>query len=195
MKKTIFIEDLKYPIGGYNRPKTLTSVEIKNWISDIEKFPTRLKALIENSGDVELNWKYRPEGWTIQQVIHHCADSHMNSFIRFKLSLTEDTPTITPYRQDKWVEMVDSTHTDIFDSIKILDGLHSRWITMLKALNSDELIKEFIHPENNRRFSIGETIALYAWHSNHHLEHIKQAIKYSGNFSAYNIRKKVDEKS
>jgi hypothetical protein len=194
MKKTIFIEDLKYPIGGYKKPESITSDQIKNWITQIEQFPSRLNTLIDDISKVELNWKYRPDGWTIQQVIHHCADSHMNSFIRFKLSLTEDTPTIKPYHEEKWAEMVDSTTTDISQSIKILDGLHSRWITMLNSLNSDDLKKEFIHPEHNIRFSIGATIALYAWHSNHHLAHIKQARKYKGNFTNINIRKKENEK-
>jgi len=188
MKNTIDIDDLKYPIGNYKKPEAISTDQINDWIFEIEKFPPRLKTVIDDIGENELNWRYRPEGWTIRQVIHHCADSHMNSFIRFKLTLTEDRPTIKPYFQDRWAELYDSTDTPVTDSLKIIEGLHSRWTKLLKSLKSDDLKKEFIHPEHGKRFSIGETIALYAWHSNHHLAHVKQALKFKDNFDLFDTR-------
>ncbi len=183
MKKEIDIEKLKYPIGEFEKPEVIPSAQIKDWITEIELYPSRVSELIKDFTEVELNWQYRPNGWTIQQVVHHCADSHMNSFIRFKLSLTEDTPTIKPYFEDKWAELPDTTETHISESIKILEGLHSRWTKLLKSLNSTDLKKEFIHPEHGRRFSVEENIGIYAWHSNHHLAHIKQALKNNGKFN------------
>ena len=164
----------------FEKPQVIESHHIQDWIQEIALFPARLLKLTENLNDEQLNWKYRPKGWTIQQVIHHCADSHMNSFTRFKLSLTEDLPTIKPFLEDKWAELPDTTETPIFESIKILEGLHSRWIKLLKSLNSNDLEKEFFHPEHGKRFSIAENIGIYAWHSNHHLAHIKLALENKG---------------
>jgi hypothetical protein len=106
----------------------------------------------------------------------------MNAFIRFKLCLTEDTPTIKPYLQDKWAELPDGSGSTITDSLKILEGLHSRWTLLLKLLNTDDLKREFQHPEYNKKISVAENISLYAWHCNHHLAHIKQALHYKGEF-------------
>ncbi len=113
----------------------------------------------------------------IRQVIHHCADSHMNSFIRFKLSLTEESPTIKPYFEDRWAEMPDYLEVSILNSIQILEGLHLKWTVLLKSLSQSDLEKEFVHPEHGKRFSVAENIGVYAWHSNHHLEHVKSALK------------------
>lgn len=182
MNKTVDIEKLKYPIGKFEKPEEITSDQIENWISEISVFPSRMVEVVKDLSDVRLDWNYRPEGWTIRQVIHHCADSHMNAFIRFKLCLTEDTPTIKPYLQDKWAELPDGSGSTITDSLKILEGLHSRWTLLLKLLNTDDLKREFQHPEYNKKISVAENISLYAWHCNHHLAHIKQALHYKGEF-------------
>jgi hypothetical protein len=176
------LEKLKYPIGKFNWPEKIREDQTRIWIKEIELFPTRLIELIKELSENELNWKYRPDGWTIKQVVHHCADSHMNSFIRFKLSLTEDTPTIKPYFEDKWAELPDTTDSNISESIKILEGLHSRWTILLKSLKSEDLKREFIHPEHGKHISLGQNNALYAWHCNHHFAHIKQAIENKGNY-------------
>lgn len=168
---------LKYPIGKFKRPDVINNEVIENWIYEIELFPSRIWDLVNGLGERELKWRYRPGGWTIQQLVHHCADSHMNSFIRFKLSMTEDAPSIKPYYEDKWAEMPDYDLVPIGESIKIIEGLHSRWIVLLKSLSSEDLKKEFIHPEHGRRFTLAENIGIYAWHSNHHLAHIKLALK------------------
>jgi len=180
MSKNINIEKLKFPIGEFKKPAIISAEQIEIWISDIEQFPKKLDALVSNLTKEKLNWTYRPFGWTIQQVVHHCADSHINSFCRFKLSLTEDTPLIRPYFEDKWAELPDVLAADIADSLNIINGLHSRWTILLKSLNANDLLKEFIHPEHGKRFSLAENIGIYAWHGNHHLAHIEQAIRFRG---------------
>jgi DinB family protein len=170
------IEKLKFPLGKFEKPAMIQDSKILEWIRQIELFPARLTDLVNGLTIAELDWQYRPDGWTIKQLVHHCADSHMNSFIRFKLTLTEDQPIIKPYFEDKWAELPDTLEVDISASLKIIEGLHLRWTTLLKSLTPIEWTREFIHPEHGTRFSVGENIALYAWHSNHHLAHVKQAI-------------------
>ncbi|MGB1204183.1 MAG: YfiT family bacillithiol transferase [Chitinophagales bacterium] len=176
------LNKLRFPIGEFEKPAIISAEQIKIWISDIEQFPKKLCKLIENLPNEALNWKYRPDGWTIKQVVHHCADSHINSFCRFKLSLTEDTPIIKPYFEGKWAELPDVIEADINDSLQIIKGLHSRWTILLKALQENDFEKTFIHPEHGKHFSIAENIGVYAWHSNHHLTHVKQAIQFRGEF-------------
>ncbi len=176
------VEQLKYPIGEFEKPTQIEAAHIEQWISDIEAFPTRLIALVKDLTAEQLLWPYRPEGWTIQQVVHHCADSHINSIIRFKLSLTEDNPTIKPYFENRWAELPDTLDLPISTSLSILKGLHARWTYLLKSLQSEDLKKGFVHPEHGKQFYLDETIGVYAWHSNHHLAHIEQAIAYQGKF-------------
>ena len=177
MSKSEMIIKLKYPLGKFKKPDVINHEVIENWIYEIELFPSRIWDLVKGLGEGELKWRYRPGGWTIQQLVHHCADSHMNNFIRFKLSMTEDTPSIKPYYEDKWAEMPDYDLVPIEESINIIEGLHSRWIVLLKYLSSEDLRKEFVHQEHGRRFTLAENIGIYAWHSNHHLAHIKLALK------------------
>lgn len=122
--------------------------------------------------DKELDTTYRIDGWTIRQVIHHCADSHMNSFIRFKLALTEDNLVIKPYFEERWAELIDSKQMPITSSLNIIEGIHERWVILIKNLTSIDLKKTFIHPESGKRFYLDEIIGMYAWHSNHHLAQI-----------------------
>jgi len=177
------LEKLKYPIGQFNKPEQIDADLIERWVNDIQLFPQRLQALVEPLSIAQLNWQYRPEGWKIKQLVHHCADSHLNSIIRFKLALTEDSPTIRPYYEDRWANLADSLDDDITDSLSFIQALHKKWVSLLKNLTPEDLQKEFIHPEHNKRFSLAETVGTYAWHCNHHLAHIKQAIEYKGNFS------------
>ncbi len=166
------LEKLKFPIGHFIKPEKITNEILHNWISDIETFPQRIKDAVICLTNEQLDTSYRPKGWTIRQVVHHCADSHINSLIRLKLTLTEETPTIKPYFEDKWAELIDSKTSDIDSSLKILEGLHTRWILLLKNLKDTDLEREFIHPENNKKIRIDENIGVYAWHCNHHLAHI-----------------------
>ena len=176
------MEKLQYPIGKFTKPDAISPDDVSNWIVDIEQFPQVLKKLSASLTNEQLLWIYRPDGWSIKQVIHHCADSHMNSFIRFKLALTEDTPTIKPYDEAKWATLIDGTEDSIVASLQIIEGVHYRWVLLLKSLNKEELKRQFMHPETKRMYSLEEATGLYAWHCNHHLAHIKQAIEYKGQF-------------
>ena len=144
--------------------------------------PKSIVSVTNNLSEIELNYKYRPDGWTIKQVVHHCADSHINSIIRFKLALTEDTPTIRPYFEDRFAELNDYRET-IDTSVSILNGVHKKLGILLKNLSKEDLKREFVHPEHGKHFSVEETIGVYAWHSNHHLAHIKKALNSKGKFN------------
>ncbi len=174
------LEKLKYPIGilKYEKP---TIDLLKQGIQDIEIFPKKIKTIINGLSTEQLNWHYRPDGWTIKQVVHHCADSHMNAIIRFKLALTEDKPTIKPYIEALWANLPDMTN-DLSDSLLILEGLHNRWTTLLKSLGEQDLDRTYIHPEYNKTFDLATTVGMYAWHCNHHYAHIKQALDHKGKF-------------
>ncbi|MGB7527200.1 YfiT family bacillithiol transferase [Sphingobacterium cellulitidis] len=170
------LEKLRYPIGKFSQPEHINQETIDSWIKTIAKFPEYLRNEIQKLQDKDFELTYREGGWTIRQLIHHCADSHMNSFIRFKLALTEDTPTIKTYKEDLWANLPDS-NMPIESSMKILDGLHQRWATLLSNLSQQDLKKQFRNPESNKTISIETAIGIYAWHCNHHLTHIINAKK------------------
>jgi hypothetical protein len=175
------IEQMKYPIGKFKMPDIVTSDIIEKFISVIESFPARLKAEVENLTDGQLDTPYRPDGWTIRQVVNHCADSHMNGLARHKLLLTEDKPVIKPYLENRWAELADSKSMPIEPALQILDGVHKRWTVLLKSLSQDDLKRIYIHPEHGKEFQLEESIALYAWHCSHHLAHITE-LKKRGNW-------------
>lgn len=176
------IEQLKFPIGKFSKPEIISEEHILHWISEIETFPNRIRQLTNELSVAQLNWIYRPEGWTIKQVVHHCADSHINSFVRFKLALTEEIPTIKPYEEAKWAELRDGLDDDISASLQIIEGVHYRWVLLLKSLDAAQLHRQFSHPETKKIYCLDEIIGLYAWHCNHHLAHIEQAIMQKGQF-------------
>ncbi len=174
--------DLKYPIGEFTTPKTITPETIEGWISDLKTFPEKLKAITNGLTEEELNYKYRPNGWTVKQVIHHCADSHINSIIRFKLALTENSPTIKPYLENSWAKLNDYS-APIQSSLNILTGIHEKLGIILSKLTDEQLKRKFTHPEHVKTFTIEETIGTYAWHSNHHLAHVQQALNFKGKYN------------
>src|SRR5690606_11380062 len=141
----ISIDKLRYPIGKFLKPEIITSQTLMQWIDSIESFQERLNKEVSGLTKREQHKQYRPEGWTIKQLVHHCADSHMNSFIRFKLALTEETPTIKPYLEDLWAELPDASHLPIDSSLDVLKGLHHRWTALLKSLTEEDLKRQFIH--------------------------------------------------
>lgn len=165
-------DETKFPIGPFESPTEITSEALQNYISAISTFPQRLKKEVELLSDAQLDTPYRTGGWTIRQVVHHCADSHMNSLIRFKLALTEDQPTIKPYFEDRWAELDDSRTMPIASSLKILEGVHERWTLVLNSLSNEQFTRTFVHPEHRKPLRVYEATALYAWHCNHHLAHI-----------------------
>jgi hypothetical protein len=170
-------EQLKFPIGKFEKPKTITKDDLLKWISEISTFPTRMKNEVNNLTNQQLDTQYRPEGWTIRQVVHHCADSHMNSLTRFKLTLTEDKPTVKPYYEERWAELADSKNMPIEPSLKMIEGIHERWTVLLNNLTESDYSKIFIHPEHGKEYRMDENIGLYAWHCNHHLAHITETKK------------------
>lgn len=174
---------MKYPIGKFEKPTNIGQELIAQWIGDIETFPKRLRVLVEGLSVEELNWNYRPDGWSIKQVVHHCSDSHLNSIIRFKWALTEDTPTIKAYFEDRWAELADSKDDDLTLSLNLIDGLHAKWVRILRSLTADQLERTFFHPESQRHIGLKENIGIYAWHCNHHLAHIEQALAAKGKYN------------
>ncbi len=171
------MEKLKYPIGRFKKPATIDQATIQTWINNIETFPVELEALTKNLSTEQLNLRYRPGGWTVKQVVHHCADSHINSIIRFKLALTEDHPTIRPYFEDRWAELPDSLDDNIEDAMTIIQGVHRKWVKLLKTLSPEQLDRTFVHPEYGKVYNLKENIGIYAWHGKHHLGHIRLALK------------------
>jgi hypothetical protein len=169
------IDKVKYPIGRFQEPLLINKGIIQDWIRIIEDFPKKLNDEVHNLILINFDKQYRPNGWTIRQIINHCADSHMNSFIRFKLALTEQRPVIKPYLENIWAELPDSKLFPVDSSLKILEGLHKRWICLLNSLSDEDLKREFEHPETGELISLKINIGIYAWHCEHHLAHIKNA--------------------
>lgn len=176
------IESLRFPIGEFQKPNSITPDYLDTWIETIENFPSKIDELTKNLSVNELNWIYRPNGWKIKQVVHHCADSHINSFVRFKLALTEEKPIIKPYEEDRWAELIDGVSDDLTASLQIIKGVHARWVLLLKSFSKKELKRQFIHPATHKTSCLEEVIGVYAWHCNHHLAHIEQALFYKGQF-------------
>ncbi len=174
------IEQLKYPIGKFARPKEISNADLNEYISTIENFPDNLRREVAHLTDEQLDTPYREGGWTIRQVVNHCADSHMNSLCRFKLALTEDKPTIKPYYEERWAELNDTKSIPVEPALKMLEGIHTRWAFLMKSILAEDWKKSFVHPESGREFPLDVTAALYAWHSKHHLAHITTLKKSKG---------------
>lgn len=172
---------LKYPVGEYNY-SSADGETLDKWIKNIEELPGNISKLVSNLSYEELDLQYRPDGWNIKQVVHHLADSHMNSFIRFKLVQTEENPTIRPYNEADWALTEDAASEDVADSLVLLEGLHKRWTTFLKSREEADWKRVFLHPEYREQKTMEWMLGMYDWHCRHHLAHIKQAIKMEGNF-------------
>lgn len=171
------MEHLKYPIGKPNIPSEISPNHISEWISVLKEFPKKLEALVYNLSEKQLDTPYREGGWTIRQVVHHCADSHHNSYTRFKWALTEDKPIIKAYYEGRWAELFDSKSAPINLSLNSLKALHAKWVYFLNGLTEEDLNTSFIHPDGKEEVGLKENIAIYAWHCNHHYAHIENLIK------------------
>jgi hypothetical protein len=178
MNEQTTLEKLKYPIGKFQADETVNRPQIEEWIKEIAALPFKLREAVKNLTEEQLNTPYRPDGWTVKQVVHHIGDSHMNSYIRFKLALTEDKPVIKPYDEKRWAELPDY-QLGIEEPLDFLESLHKRWVNLLAQLNDMDLEKEFIHPESGTK-NLKETIGQYAWHGNHHLAQITSLKKRMG---------------
>jgi uncharacterized damage-inducible protein DinB len=162
--------DPRYPIGKFSYTGPLSAEQKKQCIDDIEQTPTRLREAVRGLSDPQLDTPYREGGWTVRQVVHHVPDSHMNAYIRFKLALTEDDPTIKPYLEDRWAELSDSRQP-IENSLVMLDSLHRRWTILLRSLSDADWKRTFRHPELGP-MTLERTLALYSWHGRHHVAHV-----------------------
>lgn len=163
--------DLQYPIGRFEFPSEISSQDCARFIQEIAETPANLRAAVTGLSAEQLDTPYRPGGWTVLQVVHHVPDSHMNSYIRFRLALTEDEPTIKPYDQSRWAELADSRTARIETSLALLESLHERWVLLLRSLSPADFRRQFRHPELGV-VSLEKNLALYAWHGRHHVAHI-----------------------
>ena len=163
--------DPRYPIGKYI-VQPFSEKLLGEWLIDIKNLPQHLENSILNLDEQQLNTAYRDGGWTVKQLVHHVADSHMNAYIRFKLGLTEDKPVIKPYEEAAWAEMADTKNLPINISLTLLHSLHIRWYEILKNMSADEFKKTIYHPEQKKEISLWELLGMYAWHGRHHVAHI-----------------------
>ena len=167
------LEKLRYPIGRFKMTEQPTAEQIQNWIGDIEQFPFDFRQMAQSLTEEQLDTPYRPDGWTIRQVIHHVADSHINSYIRFRWAMTEDSPTIKAYDETLWAELLDAKTAPIELSLNLLEGLHHRWVILLRSFSEADFQKVFVHPESGKSIPLYKNVALYAWHGKHHLGHLQ----------------------
>ena len=174
-------ETLRYPTGRFQRPsRPLEGTERRELIDKIERTPSAIRAAVDGLSDAQLDTPYRPGGWTLRQVVHHVPDSHMNAFIRFKLALTEDTPTIKPYDESAWAKLSDARDTPIDTSLTLLSSLHERWVGLMRAMSPSDFGRKLTHPEWDAPLSLDSMLALYAWHGRHHTAHITGLRKQRG---------------
>lgn len=172
-------KDPRYPIGRFDKQINITKEIRKEFINTIEILPLQLRNEVVNLSSRQLDTPYRDGGWTIRQVVHHIPDSHLNAYVRFKLALTEDNPQIKTYEEHLWAELPDTFKTPIDISLDILEALHKRWAVLLKSMTDEQFEKTFQHPEWEK-ITLNTTLALYAWHSKHHLAHITELKKKMG---------------
>jgi hypothetical protein len=165
------MSDLSFPIGKFHYSGSLTDEQKRQAIESVAATPANLRAAVNGLSGAQLETPYRPGGWTVRQVVHHVPDSHLNAYVRFKLALTEDEPTIKPYEQQLWAELADTKETPIEVSLTMVDVLHDRWVRLLRSLNTRDWQRTFRHPELGV-MNLEKTLGLYSWHGQHHVAHI-----------------------
>jgi hypothetical protein len=168
--------DPRFPIGRFHYEAPPSEQQKQSFLDEIAQTPAKLRIAVKGLSEKQLDTPYRPEGWTVRQVVHHVPDSHLNSYVRFKLALTEDEPTIKTYAEDRWAELADTKATPIEVSLTMLDSLHDRWMRLLRSLTAEEWKRTFRHPDLGP-MSLEKTLALYAWHGRHHVAHITELRK------------------
>ncbi len=171
--------DLRYPIGPLTVPDVVSGPTRLQLLASIKSLPVRLRAVVAGLDDRQLDVPYRPGGWTVRQVVHHLADSHMHAYIRCKLALTEDNPTIKPYAEAEWAELTDSERP-IAGSLALLDHLHDRWTALLSGLAADQFSRTYFHPGSQAKVTLDGVVATYAWHGSHHVAHLTELRRREG---------------
>jgi len=172
MTATAEATDFRYPIGRFDWSIPVSEADYPRLIAEIAAAPGALRSAVAGLSRDQLETRYRPDGWTVRQVVHHVPDSHLNAYIRFKLALTENEPTIKTYDETKWAELPDSQRVPTDVSLDLLEALHIRWVALLRSMDAADFNRAFRHPEHNRTLTLGQLLALYAWHSRHHVAHI-----------------------
>jgi hypothetical protein len=171
--------NLSYPIGRFEMPTSVDAMARSGYVSAIEAAPRKLREAVAKLGARQLDTPYRPGGWTVRQVVHHLPDSHLNAYVRFRLALTEDAPTICPYDEARWAELPDAKAGDVEMSLCLLDAVHARWLACIRALPAESFDRTYRHPEMGV-VSLHQQLALYAWHGRHHVAHITSLTQRSG---------------
>lgn len=171
--------DPRYPVGKFHRPDSYTDASRAAAIGTIAALANNLKKAVTGLSPAQLDTPYREGGWTVRQVVHHLADSHMNAYIRTRFTLTSDKPTIMPYPEDVWAELSDAKTAPVEASLEILDGLHGRWVMLLRSRKAADFDRTFVHPEHGER-SLDWMVAMYAWHCHHHAAHITELRRAKG---------------
>lgn len=164
--------DPRFPIGEFDEGVEITPDRLAGWIAEIEALPAQLRAAVSDLSPEQLDTPYRDGGWTVRQVIHHLPDSHLNAYVRFKLALTEESPTVKPYDEAAWAMLPDSRLTPPEVSLTLLEALHRRWVDLLRSMSQADFTRTFVHPEHGRALPLDETLGRYAWHGRHHLAHV-----------------------
>ena len=180
MTTTIQEPELRYPVGRFDFDAPISESDYPLLIAAIAEAPGALRGAVAGLSPDQLATRYRPGGWTVKQVVHHVPDSHLNAYTRFKLALTEDEPTIKPYDEAAWAELPDSEKVPTDVSLDLLESLHVRWVTLLRSLNAADFRRTLKHPERERVLTLGQLLALYAWHGRHHVGHILALRKREG---------------
>lgn len=176
---TLTLEQWQYPIGRYQAKAHYTSAEIQQAIEVLSEFPEKLSSILSRCSEEDLDSPYRPGGWKISQLVHHVADSHMQSYIRCKFAYLEDRPTIMNYQEQDWAEKSpEALSNDVKASLKIIAGIHQRWTAFFALLGPGDFKKAYLHPEREKPFELAEVVCFYAWHAQHHLAHIVQFKQY-----------------
>ncbi len=163
--------DLRYPIGRLARTTTLTADERCSAIEAIASAPQHLRQAVSGLSDAQLDTAYRPGGWTVRQLVHHVADSHMNAYTRFRLALTEDSPTIKPYDEARWADLEDARSLPADVSLRLLDAMHERWVALLRVTPPESFQRILMHPENGP-MTVDTLLSIYSWHGRHHTAHV-----------------------
>lgn len=171
--------DLRYPVGTFSYDPSISAGARPGLIGHIAETPRALRAAVAGLDDRQLDTPYRPEGWTVRQVVHHVPDSHMNAYVRFKLALTEHNPTIRPYDEAAWARVADTAKTPVDVSLTLLDALHRRWVVLLESLGDSDFARRLVHPERGP-ITLEWMLQLYAWHGRHHTAHVTELRKREG---------------
>jgi uncharacterized damage-inducible protein DinB len=171
--------DPRYPVGKYEMPTVVTPAMRGEAINEIASTPQKIRAAVKGLNDAQLDTPYREGGWTVRQVVHHLADSHMNAYVRWRLALTETEPTIKPYEESAWAKLEDAAHAPVEVSLRLLEPLHERWATLLHSVKEPEFARTFRHPDHGVR-SLDWMLFLYAWHGKHHAAHITELRRQKG---------------